>query len=177
MIRAILNGNKTQTRRVIKVQPDKHGDIYPYNDWKAMKKCPYGQSGDRLWVRETHRAVLLGDQPFLSYRATSDTDEPDRYPITVAQYDSIAGKPGSWRPSIFMPRWASRITLEVTCVNPQELQAISEDDAADEGIERHRGPYILDFAKAWDSINAERGYSWGSNPWVWVVKFKVQNGI
>lgn len=177
MVRAVIAGEKTQTRRVITPQPptmiynDGTNRWYPSGVWGGKDWHAKYEAGDLLWVRETFGSSLLGDYTFLQYKATVDTDDPCAYPIDFAQYEKIESK--SWRPSIFMPRWASRITLRVTSVRAQRLQDINEDDAAAEGIKRHSGPYILDFAKLWDDINAKRGHSWNSNPWVWAYKFEV----
>lgn len=181
-VKAILAGHKTQTWRVIKPQPEwgedgifrylgKHpfaGIKETFASW-ALVDCPYGQPGDRLWVRETR--WING-----SYVAT----EPAPFPN--------AGK----TPSIFMPRWASRILLEVTGVRVERVQSIATDDCEAEGItgttlaspirgqpyEEYRtddglvyGTPQSAFAALWDSINAKRGYGWELNPWVWVVSF------
>ncbi len=155
MIRAVLDGRKTQTRRVVKPQP--------VGLWAAPGKsrCPYGQPGGRLWVRETFYPERSHRGP-VSYRATwpRDDDPPD----------------GGWKPSIFMPRWASRITLEIVSVRVEQVQDISEDDARAEGVDDGTGqtrplhPYW--FRALWDSINSKRGYGWEKNPWVWVVAFR-----
>jgi hypothetical protein len=183
MVRAILEGRKTMTRRVVKqfprvnyrwgrwilepqcerwmatVVPDGH---YQYDASGQIKaRCPYGQPGDRLWVRETW-AADAGD---ILFRADLDTEDSN---------------PIKWRPSIFMPRSASRLLLEVTAVRVERVQDISEEDAKDEGVTlidgnplRHDGlDYSSEFTGLWDSINAKRGYGWDSNPWVWVVSFK-----
>lgn len=186
MVKAILSGEKTQTRRVIKPQPqmrsgsdyvdgvwfeeDKYGDSHPI-------RSPYGRVGDLLWVRE---AAYISPAWFCAIgdRTHADSDGAPRmvgYAATMSA-DAVraAGEYNIRKtPSIHMPRWASRITLLIKHVRAEQLQDISEDDAAAEGIERHSGPYILDFARLWDSINAKRGYSWASNPWVWVVEFEV----
>ena len=169
MVRAILGGRKTQTRRVVKDQgrvptvlQSDGNRLLPKHvpDW-FTDYCPYGGHGDRLWVRETHwRAEgegTGGKVRFLQYKATSPDDPPlgDR-----------------WRPSIHMPRWASRITLEVTGVRVERVQDISNEDVHAEGFAPWGDKY-LSFADLWDSINANRGYGWDANPWVWVVEFKV----
>lgn len=173
MVNAILRGDKTQTRRVIKPALVAAFDVgrgsadsasgYPFveNEYgdhiSAIKLAPY-QPGDLLWVRETYAMHTVAGETLPVYRA-------DCYPD---------GDGAPWKSPIFMPRRLSRITLRVTNVRAQRVQDISEDDAAAEGIERHSGPYILDFARLWDSINAKRGYSWNSNPFVWVYTFDVQ---
>ncbi len=164
MVRAILEGRKTQTRRAMKPQPAELRDI-------KGQDCPYGRQGERLWVRETF-CVDEDDQPVVLYRATDHES---------------CGQP--WRPAIFMPRSASRITLEITAVRVERLQDISEEDAKAEGAEfgfcvgrdfhepcdpedAVASSYKQGFAFLWDSINAKRGLGWEANPWVWVVKFK-----
>ena len=191
MVQAILNGAKTQTRRVIKPQPlalrdglrgwkSCAGGGYEVV-WNALQMsgsqaigefCPYGKPGDQLWVRETWRvngnehdyAAAGPDKVF--YRADED-------------WNGDAG----WRPSIFMPRWASRITLEVTGVRVECIREISEADMIAEGIDyllKQRGVQQpntvyrrIEFVGLWDKINTVRGYGWGSNPYVWAVEFRV----
>lgn len=171
MVRAILEGRKTMTRRVIKPQPTGAADVQ-YRVAAAVtmpvsgrqQVCPYGRVGDHLWVRETwapHAWPPTGP----SYQYAAD----DQYPA-----------PERWRPSIHMPRAASRITLEVVSVRVERLQDITRSDIRDEGIlvpaefasdDKFRG-YLLDqWIKLWESINGPG--SWEANPWVWVVGFKV----
>jgi hypothetical protein len=165
MVRAILEGRKTMTRRVVKPQPvDIHGSAF----MKTIK-CPYGKPGDRIWVRETFRREDLGEKVW--YRA--DWNEKDAKELFIDQS-------GGWKPSIFMPRWASRITLEITNVRVERLQGISQDDAKVEGADGidwghgrdYGGPpdYIGGFKRLWESINGPG--SWTANPWVWVVEFR-----
>lgn len=168
MVRAILDGRKTQTRRVIKPQPHAAADAFAWvargkhSRWTAQKDgkaiglwflCPYGGPGDRLWVRETW-CEFIDDQG----RAVACA--ADGWAECPAEDDR-------WRPSIFMPRWASRITLEITGVRVERIQDISEEDAQSEGV-----PIPILFISLWDEINGNRGYGWESNPWVWVVEFK-----
>lgn len=161
MIRAILNGSKTQTRRIIKPQP-LPGEIgtlgrgVPFiRGEKNSILCPYGQPGDRLWVRETH--AIEGS--IVRYHATDNVNELRRK-----------------RPSIHMPRWASRLTLEITRVRVERLQACNEVDAIAEGApwaacgSPQEGSRKAGFAALWESINGPG--SWDANPWVWVVEFK-----
>lgn len=192
MVRAILDGSKTQTRRVVKPQPIYDGKFA--GGWKVVGKngheaatcgplvselCPYGQPGDRLWVRETWAAPH------------SEDGRPPRA-IQCDQlrihYLASEGRGGLvWRPSIHMPRWASRITLEITGVRVERLQEISEADAIAEGIERsydqwrdYRTDQAVNYPSAatpidsyrtlWEEINGQG--SWDANPWVWVVEFK-----
>lgn len=149
--------------------------------------CPHGVPGDRLWVRETWADVNTMDGPAIMYRADGgmhfclDDEDPvnyDRYPGCefaawhTDMWDRTPGDGNRWRSSIHMPRWASRITLEITDVRVERLQEITEAGAKAEGCKADnycspRGSYSL----LWDKINAKRGYSWASNPWVWVVEF------
>jgi hypothetical protein len=202
MVRAILAGTKTQTRRVVKPQPEaQHGGepywfIGGYRAWQYRStddvlrkggntlRCPYGAPGDRLWVREAWQA-LDGNE-----RARRIMTEPNpsrgwlEYAATVPEgYEP----PPRWRPSIHMPRWASRITLEVTGVRVERLQDISSNDAIAEGIEPcPRGGewrnYLdsapnrdaltprVSFRSLWESINGPG--SWEANPYVWAVSFR-----
>lgn len=187
MVRAVLAGTKTQTRRVVKPQPEndpaKHHPIVPYNNgrggWNWVLEatghgtgdpfpCPYGKPGDRLWVREAwglDQADNGGDRHWCRfvYRADPGAQALDN------------GTPVPWKPSIHMPRRASRITLEVTGVRVERLQAISASDAISEGIPRG-GPENPDgieqreYRALWESINGQG--SWDANPWVWVVEFR-----
>lgn len=164
MVRAILAGTKTQTRRV---------------DPKAVFDADLAryQPGDRLWVRETWKrdawcgriiAVdgTIKDLGLVSIHYAADASEQCR------RYTATPPEPSDhWRPSIFMPRWASRITLEVTDVRAQRLQEISAEDAKAEGMESCT-PYDQ-FRALWDSINGKRtGCAWGDNPWVWAYTFR-----
>lgn len=191
MVRAILEGRKTQTRRIIPEQPNidpQTGDWLwaygkPYESVVPIERyvesrllsCKYGKPGDRLWVRETYRKNELKTGWPYEYRATEEQD--------------LTPTDGPWKPSIFMPRDASRITLEVKNVRVERLHDISKADAIAEGIERFRpvpgdgdpttkykdasGKWISDPIQAyktlWESINGPG--SWDENPWVWVVKF------
>ena len=168
MVRAILAGTKTQTRRMVNAK------------WSA--RCPYGQPGDRLWVRETWQAVNGNDRA----RHIVTHPRPDRGWLEYAATPRLDEPAYKWRPSIFMPRWASRITLEVTGVRVQRLHDISEADARAEGIDFDPGEggtfhvaglagcgsdsAVDAYRKLWEAINGLR--SWAANPWVWVVEFK-----
>jgi hypothetical protein len=175
MVRAILSGSKTQTRRVVK--PPRGAEFEIEFGWPVVEcfdlemrpiPCPYGTEGTRLWVKETFADTeQAGDHPadaYYVYRA----DDPD--------WETCEG--WRWRPSIFMPRRASRITLEVTDVRVERLQAISEADAMAEGCTHHHDPggdgqnVIEQYAYLWDAINAKRGHSWAMNPWVWAITFR-----
>ena len=177
MVRAILEGRKSQTRRVVKPQPA--------GEWAAPGKttCPYGQPGDRLWVKESFWGCDLpgyGDQPCVVY---DDEWHGQEYKPTEAR--PWARKFGRI-PSIHMPREACRLVLEVTDVRVERLQAISEDDALAEGIDTEGDDYLegegwkaagsaisperYAFASLWRRINGDA--SWDVNPWVWVVGFR-----
>lgn len=192
MVKAILDGRKTQTRRPLRQQPI---DILPMNipdEWVTLEtrnpnhgrviKCRFGIPGDRLWVRETF--TCSGDDIWSSsaiYAATPDWGNR-------MVHKKSTDLPSWWRegkkmPSIFMPRWASRITLEITGVRVERVQAISYADALAEGVWRP-GPDAnpdqvdreydarVEYHNLWNEINAERGFSWMSNPWVWVIEFR-----
>lgn len=180
MIRALLAGTKTQTRRAVKGWPLEWlatGQFTPeYVADPANRACPYGQPGDQLWVRETFAKIDGQTQPWIEtdYRATYT--HGDRLGDTL-------GIKKRWTPAIHMPRSASRISLEVTGVRVERLQDISEADAIAEGIGLEGGMFtngdgleydlpIQAYSALWESINGPG--SWAANPWVWAVKFKRQ---
>lgn len=223
MVKAILDGRKTQTRRVIK-NIDKFdpgclwdrrrigqpiGEVEFFTSRHEKIEPPDGRPGDLLWVRETWRpwAWWEGERWVFQYRdgcrveaRTADMDHEDRQAeweekqwIKISEELTKAGHtpgdddlyhfqgdpPLKWRPSIHMPRWVSRINLEVTGVRVERVQDISENDAKAEGVTLDEVGSAIDtyphksaFNYLWDKINAKRGYSWDSNPWVWVVEFK-----
>lgn len=194
MVRAILAGTKTQTRRVIKPQPQRSNktsqyafygywgpdeSFYPVDEPEFLELCPYGRPGDRLWVRSGWwHYTPPGTNPDNEH-AWDEVTRLVRWRTdltrTIADVTPDTTGP-RWRrkPSIHMPRWASRITLEITNVRVERLQEISNDDALAEGINRPidaRYP-VDEFRALWDSINAARGFGWDTSPWVWVVEFK-----
>ncbi|HCK4428385.1 TPA: hypothetical protein N0G72_002884 [Pseudomonas aeruginosa] len=193
MVRAILEGRKTVTRRIAK--PVKHPDLGNIYAPGALvlehepqhvvdRACPYGQPGDRLWVREAWQGPLISDeeqaanqswwkdmtkfqdQAHCAYRASGDNNEyvdPDGYFHC------------KWKPSIHMPRWASRILLEITAIRVERLQDITPNQCIAEGAWREKDKdlgrgqeAIAAFADLWRST----GGDWDANPWVWVVEFK-----
>lgn len=181
MVRAILGGRKTQTRRLVKPQPQVYGadDAWGLtfrdkcgggSDW-LTKYCQYGQPGDRLWVREKFLVETSG-----SCRYDAEGLSPGEYPdwlqrASIVHYAATTDLTslGNWKPSIHMPRWASRITLEIRSVRVERLHEISVNDVRAEGV----GPQDEPFVYLWDSINGKKpGASWESNPWVWVIEFK-----
>ncbi len=191
MVRAILADLKGQTRRECKTPIWTMPDEIPmptaphrYGAVSTLKPCPYGQPGDRLWVRETWRAhehnngidgiLYAADGSFIPIQNTREAAE------RWMEARREGKRPGNMRPSIFMPRWASRITLEITGVRVERLQSISEDDCRSEGCGTEenpwygdgmtRHPWIDTYRRLWNSINGDG--SWGENPWVWVVEFR-----
>jgi hypothetical protein len=200
MVRALLNGSKTQTRRVVKpVRHPDFGNIYTPGALAHEPKhviersCPYGQLGDRLWVREAFRLVRT-----VPGGADGDKIPPSMFLDSTRKFeaDGSTSLPDGWmrvfgklRPGIHMPRWASRITLEVTGVRVERLQDISEADAIAEGAREcdpvsgrevllagpsQRGSFVLHYRDIWQQINGPE--SWGANPLVWVVEFKLVEG-
>lgn len=177
MVRAILGGDKTQTRRI--VEEKFYGRAVAAE--LLAKHCPYGQPGDRIWVRETYRVHgKATDVATLVYRASvrnSWTEQTHRVPVDVCN------KPVSekWTPSIHMPRWASRILLEITDVRVERLHDMSEADAKAEGatpatykITPPEAVYRVGFGDIWRSIYGQD--NWLSNPLVWVIEFKRIQG-
>lgn len=189
-IRAILEGRKTQTRRVTKQnalleRQIATGIVTSGVDYsKLLRFCPYGQPGDRLWVRETwgypDNMNPGNDAVYISYIA----DKTSMFVhFKTGEKVSVSGyaKPLKLKPSIFMPRWASRITLEIVSVRVERVQDIHPLDCVAEGASTYDTNISLDthinrFKVLWNSINAKRGYSWESNPWVWVIEFKRVEG-
>src|SRR3990167_3795376 len=184
MVRAILDGRKTQTRRVIKPQPKKLGwskGIYHQGEYREeVWKCPYGQPGDRLWVKES-----WGIQDCGKHVGISSDHWPHGFPVSRIYY--LADQEGwsfSNRSALFMPRWASRITLEIISIKVERVQEISGLDCLSEGIlpegNSSDGEWRArrDYRVLWDAINKLRGYSWDSNPCVWCISFrKIKNEI
>lgn len=189
MVRAILAGQKTQTRRIIKPSPPRVMEAPQGHEFSVAghdHRCPYGQPGDRLWVRETWRPVMEAWRSFVEYAAEGPTLDNIHRDL-MAPLNRLALRfPGArkdrhsevWHPSIHMPRWASRILLEVKAVRVERLQDISEGDARAEGVEPRivsHGPpelkgYVLGFKDLWREINGAE--SWAANPWVWVIEFE-----
>ncbi len=166
-VKAILEGRKTQTRRVAKWK-GKAGLPPLMNEGEEGAWCPYGQVGDRLWVRETW--------------AKADYDGHIIYKASVT--DLTALRLNRWKPSIHMRRCDSRITLEITGVKVERIQDIPVGDCCAEGISvnytdpmgihsKSTDMIIAEFRNLWDSINAKRGYGWDVNPWDFALTFKV----
>ena len=184
MVQAILAGRKTQTRRLMVCQSGKWKgkqpiDVLPMNtpgEWVGLMqkepnqgsvfKCRFGQIGDKLWVRETYVGIL--DQENKNryyYKANSEDEEYIR---------KLGGI--KWRPSIFLPRWASRITLVITDVRVQRLQEISHADITAEGLGDGYTEigWNYTFGQLWNSINEKKGHGWSTNPFVWAITFKKE---
>lgn len=204
MVRAILDGRKTVTRRLVTghdvIEERDDGTPWPYcttwshgDDGSPWQACPYGVPGDRLWVKETfaERVDIDGKDPaqrarakhYLMFKANGDDPrDPDNFHTW-----------GRWRSPRYMPRWASRITIDVISVRVERLHAITEEDARAEGVrelplqEGQAGAWwtadpsaslaapdpVLAFCKLWDSLNAKRA-PWASDPWVWRVEFRQE---
>jgi len=193
MVRDVLDGRKTQTRRVIKPQPADQLEV-DRDEWPG-DYCPYGVPSDRLWVRETchiwgrwrkNGLTKSGKQAWTFKAETPHTVIFDAAHPQVATKTTPRETCMYWkRPSIFMPRWASRILLEITDVRVERVQEISVDDIESEGLVFEYGGIetmrsaereaclLVGFEELWDSINAKRGFGWDVNPWVWVVEFKT----
>jgi hypothetical protein len=146
---------------------------------KMLELCPFGKPGDRLWAKETWQAYEKEPRRFGGNSALSNCmmriyANPPIQGESVIEYKAdIQGKScGSWRHSVHMPRWASRLVLEVVNVRLERLQGISDSDIKAEGF-----PSIDAFRKAWDSIYAKRGHGWGQNDYVWVVEFRREKGL
>lgn len=227
MVRAILDGQKSQTRRAFTHQPSgepgsleewsrtiaatchdhnpdpeklaRHtellrGRLFPFRrpDGRQVGfTCPCGNVGDRLWVRETWfpDAPINGWPGCVAWNGTGRRIDgvPAEYRAPeFCLYHEKAAEPLqrmlSWRPSIHMPRWASRISLEITQVRVERIQNITNEDAIAEG--RAGGPSVPGYSEAnpaepyehfahtWDTLNAKRGFGWDVNPWVWVIAFR-----
>ncbi|MDL2306601.1 hypothetical protein LJC48_01040 [Desulfovibrio sp. OttesenSCG-928-C06] len=213
MVRANRSGLKRMTRRIVTVpwhkgkrclpyEPyfedvdgvlhctDKYGDSHVFAD---VRTSPYGEPGDKIWVRETWADINSYGEAAIAYKAGNDTvyfvgsphengiflvDDSVLEPYSFAVWgdDLFSGSSKGWHLSIHMPRWASRDVYTVTGVRVERLQAITEADAMAEGIEaeysRFDFPPRMAFSMLWDSINGKRpGHTWKDNPWVWVVEY------
>lgn len=200
MVHAILDGRKTQTRRPVKPQPIPFGEDSPFTQatlkehvgkpWMPVGgvfpdawQKPFGTIGDRLWVRETWRVDGIARGMALRFGDSKTTREGMSYRVDME--GDIACDDCDWMPSAWMPRWASRIDLEITAVRVERVQDITEEDATREGIveseigrlasrtlanykSTQRAPVVLQFADLWQSIYG----NWDANPWVWVYEFR-----
>lgn len=178
MVRAILDGRKTQTRRIVKERPPyiyvnegrllRDDGLGEYNDY-----FPYGILGDRLWVRETCLIWKGGAEEEIIYQEDLEFEGCKRDAIKLKKQGYPKNGIGIWKatPSIHMPRWASRITLEITNIRVERLQDISVEDAMAEGITHHAmdDPRV-EYQWLWEDINGKG--SWDLNPWVFAISFK-----
>ncbi|HBO4748886.1 TPA: hypothetical protein L4V19_001991 [Pseudomonas aeruginosa] len=172
MVRAILEGRKTVTRRAVKdtgfyaIDAAIHGNEVALREREALStRCPFGQPGDRLWVREAWAQINVAQAPGETW-------------VVYRECDNRTDYGGPWKPSIHMRRRDSRILLEITAVRVERLQDITEDQAIAEGIDTHPMGFYGNgcitaggaFLELWESINGDG--SWAANPWVWVIEFK-----
>jgi hypothetical protein len=182
MVKAIIEGRKTQTRRVLR---------HPHAVIETNAPCPLGKPGDRLWVRERHCFLDVSKSAMSQFPLGPENNNargPDVWNLSIEYSDgtqdetSVEGeKPKQtrargetrWRPGIHMPRWACRLVLEITNVRAERLQDISVWDCEAEGC-GHVMPKSAQevYRELWDSLNAKRGFGWETNPWVWVIEFK-----
>lgn len=192
MVRAILEGRKTQTRRVVKkvgrdnCLPDRRvtsafGAVVHVS--QAAELCPYGQPGDQLWVREAwaedcdwiHKVFFRADNSRYDFVGNRQTLPLERQG-EISKDDSVE----KWKPSIHMPREHSRLSLEITAVRAERIKDITDADSQAEGseacdhIDTHGGQrYRCTFQQRWTDLNGKRGFGWHENPWVWVIGFRV----
>lgn len=186
MIRAILDGRKTQTRRIVKPAPSSdtteilHSEGREWREWFPHNgnmlpkmwiiRCPHGQPGDRLWVKETWRTSYAHD-------SVKPLDIPEGDPIRYEADGEETGPPlwgwGRIRQSIFMRQWMSRITLEITGIRVERLQDITPDDCRAEGMPHENNDIGVryGYGQLWNQINGPG--SWDANPWVWALTFKL----
>lgn len=203
MVRATIDGRKTQTRRIMEPQPEpcpppRGGHWWPSNVFKTMlhieeemqngkgvwgglvgDACPFGKVGDRLWVRETYSPDFSNYYPNQRFWYAADNDRKSDIEVVdgvrgIYSPESDVHVPFRWRPSIHMPRAASRILLEITDVRVERLNDISEEDAKAEGAPTEccviGDKHFLGFRTLWKSIYGAE--SWDANPWCWVIEFK-----
>jgi hypothetical protein len=200
MIRAILEGRKTQTRRIVKfssksispngpyVESDGNPEslltaVHELQKLSTKLACPYGTIGDRLWVRESFARVepypQIGERYEMPMGAPVSEVHREYWRKRIAfKADTDESFNQKWKPSIHMPRWASRITLEITDIRIERIQEVSDSDAFSEGIQATVNEGQLDdgtakgaFKALWNSINVKRA-SWESNPYVWALTFR-----
>lgn len=202
MVKAILEGRKTQTRRIIKKPNllqaiEEWSEENPYKkELSDAQKCPYGQVGDRLWIRENFKVSNI-DEGYQNQFVIDDFEAP----ACVVEYEdgskrkielehseylqAVRANKKKKSPSIHMPRWASRIILEITDIRIERLQDITEQDAIAEGCDNSKSEAAINigwyekskraFERLWDGINKERGFDWSTNPYVWVIEFRRIN--
>ena len=195
-VRAILDGKKTQTRRVMEPQPNFYNAEAEYrydglSDWgsnhhyferldangkpteqyESVGRCRYGAPGDRLWVREAWCIVRSAERKWCSYKA----DFFESQLKGMAQRRKDFGLDNGWKSPMLMPRRLSRITLEITNVRCERVMSMWHCHTEKEGYGAGSDSIQL-FRDNWNSLNAKRGYGWETNPYVWVVSFKMIEG-
>lgn len=186
MVRALLDGTKTQTRRKIALDGDLKFINYQHtDDWQVRKNgliegqiiCPYGKIGDELWVRETWQAFRRTSHEYDEWEVMRSPKDRHDYEFSPVYRADEKIFPDRWLPAIHMPREFSRITLEITGVKVERLQNISEEDAKAEGAEPvlvppdgGSRPFTQGFMELWERINGPE--SWAANPWVFAISFK-----
>ena len=185
MVRAILEGRKTMTRRPLKISKTAQSILDKYH---VPIRSRYGDIGDRLWVKETYQRSTPDMADGIVYRADELLRWFDGTDLNAQEKAGKLLRDGKWKPSIFMPRWASRILLEVVNVKVERLQDITEEDAIKEGVielDSDYCRYTFDenllprssvraaFESLWESINGkDKVKCWDTNPWVWVIEFR-----
>jgi hypothetical protein len=205
MVKAIMDGRKTQTRRVIRPQPiceegvhlQTDGRVISYTpdrgrwEWRREvwlggidrleRFCPYGKPGDRLYIRETWNAISVTRQWWHETPGTCAEKSALNWYVKYKAWN-FGGENANvprWIPSIFMPKWASHITLEVKRVRVERVQSATWEDLCEEGLpqsveDTQQPPAVVEwFRNLWDKINKKRGFGWSVNPWVWAVDFEV----
>jgi hypothetical protein len=194
-VRALLDGRKTQTRRVVRWNREENPGYWPFiadgppmlivdcnKDNNRPLRCPYGQPGDRLYVKE---AWGRGPLDLTGGVLGAEPDEPGGWPVYYradGERDPSTLFRGRWRAPRSMPSWASRITLEIAGVSVERLQSITKAEAKAEGVDPipahypagfDSDGYIAEFARLWGSTHGKKpGCSWAANPWVWVLDFR-----
>lgn len=186
LVRATLEGRKTQTRRPVKPQPSDDIVDVEYDDiaelWLGNTKedndlgfcsswtarCPLGRTGDRIWVRETWDWRDWQSMANRKVRIAYAADGAQVDTIAPCDWNPVVYNAARWHPSIHMPRWASRITLPLVSVRVERVQYITDEDAEAEGVEPIEGSYREGFRAMWQDIYA----TWDANPWVWVAEWK-----
>ena len=184
-VQAVLDGRKT--RHTVPVEPQPPEGWGGISDTYALAThCPFGKVGDRLWVKETWWHERLSDQENAAFGDGTMLSRYDKGTGKIFRIPGWTPTAPHWRkrPSIHMPRWASRITLEITGVRVERVHEITEEDARAEGIDMDvpKAPHVPGmgathpsavFSDLWDSSYAKRGFGWDSNPWVWAITFEV----
>jgi len=195
MVQAILENRKSMTRRVIKTIPKGRTDfVHTSNDlhfrgstdfiWAGFGnpedpvyfKCPYGQPGDRLYVKETWKVMFIDEDKLtmlIAYKADDEYKTAQFSPERFEKFRKFFGKNG-WQSPYFMPKEAARLWLDNKSVRVERLQEITEEDAIKEGIDATGldTTALEEFQGLWEHLNKKRGHGWDNNNWLWVVSFR-----